>query len=244
MRPGSAAGPRGDEPPAGGLGGLTRVLPPGLTGPSRRAAWQRTRVRRLLSAALAGTAVWLAVSAFLPQPVPRGRPVDVVAQDLMAGHVLTRGDLTVADWPVDLRPEGTVADPVTLIGRALTAGMSRGEAVASARLRGPGLLARVPDGLVAAHVRLADPAMATMAGPGDHVDLISSAGKLAVADVTVLAVDAGSADSGSWSAGAGAGPPGGMVVAVARDAAMRLATVEPSGLTDSTFSLVMRAPNT
>jgi len=199
----------------------------------------------VLSATLAGAAVWLAVSAFLPQPVPRGGPVVVVAQDLMAGHVLTRGDLTVADWPVDLRPVGTVADPVTIVGRALTAGMSRGEAVASARLKSPGLLAGVPDGLVAAYVRLADPAMGTMAGPGDHVDLISSTGKLAAADATVLAVDAGPADGGSWAAASGtAGPPGGVVVAVARDAAMRLATVEPSALADSTFSLVIRAPNT
>ena len=84
-----------------------------------------------------------------------------------------------------------------------------------------------------------------MAGPGNRVDLISSAGKHAAADVTVLAVDAGSADGGSWSAAAGTErPPGGMVVAVAREAAMRLATVEPSALADSTFSLVMRAPKT
>jgi Flp pilus assembly protein CpaB len=170
-------------------------------------------------------------------------PIVVVAQDLMAGHVLTRGDLAVADWPVDLRPQGAVASPVTLVGKALGAGMSRGEPVTAARLRGPGLLAGVRDGLVAAHVRLADPAMAAMATPGDHVDLISSAGKLVAADVAVLAVDAGSAGN-SWSSTPESGQPGGVIVAVGNDAALRLATVDPAGLSDSTFSLVLRTPGT
>lgn len=102
------------------------------------------------------------MSAFLPQALPRGVPVVVVARDLMAGHVLTSGDLAVADWPVDLSPEGAVADPVVLVGRALSAGMSRGEAMTPARVRGPGLLTGVEDGLVAAHVRLAHP------GDGSH----------------------------------------------------------------------------
>ena len=196
----------------------------------------------MLSAGLLATAVWVAVSAFLPQPVPRGGPVVVVAQDLMAGHVLTRGDLAVADWPRDLSPAGSVADPAPLVGRALGAGMSRGEAVTAARVRGPGLLAGVPAGLVAAHVRLADPAMAGMAAAGDRVDLISSAGKLVAADITVLAVDPSAASTG-WTGSAGASLPSGVVVAVPRDAALRLATAEPSGLSDSGFSLVLRAPD-
>ena len=47
-----------------------------------------------------------------------------------------------------------------------------------------------------------------------------------------------------WSATPGAGPSGGVIVAVASDDAVRLATVDPSGLADATFSLVMRAPGT
>jgi pilus assembly protein CpaB len=242
MRRGLGSVPHDDDAQDGGLAGLRRVLPAGLVGPGRRSAWQRTRLRRVVSAGLVATAAWLAMSAFLPQPVPRGVPIVVVAQDLVAGHVLTRGDLAVTDWPLDLSPQSAVADPVTLVGRALGAGMSRGEPVTAARVRGPGLLAGVRTGLVAAHVRLADPAMAAMANPGDHVDLINSAGKLVAANVTVLAVDAGSAGSGSWSAGSESGLSGGVIVAVANDAAMRLATVDPSGLSDSTFSLVMRAP--
>ena len=166
----------------------------------------------------------------------------VTAQDLMPGHVLTRGDLAVADWPTDLKPGGAVADPATLVGMALAAGMSRGEPVTDARVRGPGLLTGVRPGLVAAHVRLADPAMGAMATPGDHVDLISSSGQMVAAGVLVLAVDAGAADSGGWSATAGTGPPGGVVVAVSSDEAMRLARADPSGLSDVAFSLVMRAP--
>lgn len=247
MRSGLASGPGdGDGPvgPAGSTGRLRGIVPAVLSGPGRRAAWQRTRLRRVLSAGLVASAVWVAVSAFLPQPVARGGPVVVVAQDLMAGHVLTRGDLAIADWPADLSPAGTVPDPGPLVGRALGAGMSRGEAVTSARVRGPGLLAGVPHGLMAAHIRLADPAMATMTTAGDRVDLISSAGKLVASDVTVLAVDAAPTGSSRWSATAEPGIPGGVIVAVAREAALRLATAEPSGLSDSTFSLVMRTPGT
>ena len=254
MRPGSGRGPRREEArdavrggiERGGIerGGIERILPASLVGPGRRPAWQRTRLRRVVSAALVATAAWLAMNNFLPPPAPRGVPIVVVAQDLMPGHVLTLGDLAVADWPRDLSPGGTVADPVALVGKVLGAGMSRGEAVTAARVRGPGLLAGARSGLVAAHVRLADPAMAAMATPGDHVDLFSSAGQVVAADVVVLAVDAGSAGSGGWSAASGSGPPGGVVVAVARDDAVRLATVDPSGSSDVTFSLVMRAPNT
>jgi len=85
--------------------------------------------------------------------------------------------------------------------------------------------------------------MAAMAAPGDHVDLLSSAGQVVASDVVVLAVDAGSAGSGGWSATAGSEPPGGVVVAVASDDAVRLARADPSGLSDPTFSLVMRAPS-
>ncbi|MHB8275771.1 MAG: SAF domain-containing protein [Dermatophilaceae bacterium] len=181
------------------------------------------------------------MSAFLPQPTPRGVPVVVVVQDLMPGHVLTRGDLAVADWPKDLSPGGAIADPVGLVGKALGAGMSRGEPVTAARVRGPGLLTGVRPGLVAAHVRLADPSMAAMATPGDHVDLISPSGQMVAAGVLVLAVDAGVADSSGWAATAGSGPPGGVVVAVASDEALRLSKADPSGQSDITFSLVMRA---
>ena len=254
MRPASGGLPHGEgarDAVWGGVerggverGGIKRILPTSLVGPGRRPAWQRTRLRRVASAGLVATAAWLAMSAFLPQPAPRGVPIVVVAQDLMPGHVLTLGDLAVADWPRDLSPGGAVADPVALVGRALGAGMSRGEAVTAARVRGPGLLAGARAGLVAAHVRLRDPAMAAMAAPGDHVDLISSAGQVVAADVVVLAVDASSAGSGGWSATSGSGPPGGVVVAVAGDDAVRLATVDPSGSSDVTFSLVMRAPST
>lgn len=221
--------------------GIERFLPEALVGSGRRSAWQRTRLRRVISAGLIATAAWLALSAFLPHRPPRGVPIVVVAQDLMPGHVLTRGDLAVADFPTDLIPGGSVADPGSLVGKALSAGMSHGEPLTAARLRGPGLLAGVPTGLVAAHVRLADQAMASMASPGDHVDLISSSGQLAAADVVVLAVDAGSEGSTGWTASPGAQAPRGVVVVVASADAIRLSTSDPTGASEATFSLVMRA---
>ena len=230
--------------PEAGRAGIQRLLPAGLVGSGRRPAWQRTRLRRVASAAMIATAAWLTMSAFLPQPAPRGVPIVVVAQDLMPGHVLTPGDLAVADWPTDLSPGGAFADPVALVGKVLGGGMSRGEAVTAARVRGPGLLTGARTGLVAAHVRLADPAMAAMATPGDHVDLISSTGQVVAANVVVLTVDAGMDGGGGWSTTPGSGPPGGVVVAVASTDAIRLATVDPSGTSDLTFSLVLRAPST
>jgi hypothetical protein len=81
-----------------------------------------------------------------------------------------------------------------------------------------------------------------MTAPGDRVDLISSLGKVVAEDVAVLAVDADSS-GGGWSASAATGQPSGVIVAVARDAALRLATADPSGRSDVAFSLVMRAPS-
>jgi len=95
---------------------------------------------------------------------------------------------------------------------------------------------------VAAHIRLADPAMAAMAAPGDRVDLISSAGQVAAADVVVLAVDAAPESHAGWASTAGSGPPGGVVVAVDSGEALRLATADPSGLSAPAFNLVLKAP--
>jgi pilus assembly protein CpaB len=221
---------------------IERMVPTGLIGQGRRPAWNRTRLRRVISAGLVAAAAWLALSAFLPKTPPRGIPIVVVSRDLMPGHVLTRSDLAVADWPRDLGPAGAVADPGALVGKALGTGMSSGEAVTAARVRGPGLLTGARTGLVASHIRLVDPAMAAMAAPGDHVDLISSAGQVVASDVVVLAVDAGSEGSSGWSARAGSGPPSGVVVAVESGDAERLATADPSGLSAPTFNLVLRAP--
>ncbi|MEP7034195.1 MAG: SAF domain-containing protein [Dermatophilaceae bacterium] len=218
------------------------MLPTSLVGPGRRPAWQRTRLRRAASAGLVAAAVWLAMSAFLPKTPSRGIPVVVVDRDLAPGHVLTGNDLAVADWPPDLAPDHVVADPLALVGKALAAGMSRGEAVTATRVRGPGLLTGARKGLVAAHIRLADPAMAAMAAPGDQVDLISSSGEVVAADVVVLAVDASREATGAWSATGGSGPPSGVVVAVAADEAIRLARADPSDLSALTFNLVLRAP--
>ena len=111
MRPGRRDVPGGEGEPEVVRSGVRRLLPAGLLGPGRRPSWRRTRLRRVVSAALVAAAAWLALSAFLPQPAPRGVPIVVVGQDLMPGHVLTAGDLAVADWPKGLIPGGAFADP-------------------------------------------------------------------------------------------------------------------------------------
>lgn len=241
MRPGPTSGSGETDTPEPRRGKIERILPIALVGQGRRPAWQRTRLRRIFSAGLVAAAAWLAMSAFLPVPVLRGVPIVVVAHDLMPGHILTRSDLMVADWPRDLTPDGAIAVPGALVGKALSAGMSRGEAVTAARVRGPGLLTGARTGLVASHIRLADPAMAAMTAPGDHVDLISSGGQVVASDVVVLAVDADPEGSTGWSTKTGSGPPSGVTVAVDGGEAVRLATAEPSGVSALTFNLVLRA---
>jgi Flp pilus assembly protein CpaB len=195
----------------------------------------------VLSASIVATAVWLTLSSFLPKPAARGIPVVVVTQDLMPGHVLTRGDLGLADWPRKLSPKGAVTDCTTLVGKSLGAGLSRGEAITPARIRGPGLLTGGRTGLVAAHVRLTDPAMAAMAAPGERVDLISSSGQVVAAAVMVLAVDAGPISGDGW-AGSASEPSGGVVIAAERDDALRLAAASSSEVSDGSLTLVVRAP--
>jgi len=62
------------------------------------------------------------------------------------------------------------------------------------------------------------------------------------ADVAVLAVDAGPPGSGALSMTRECRLRTDVIAAVGNDATKRLATVGPSGLCDSTFSLVMRTP--
>jgi len=60
-------------------------------------------------------------------------------------------------------------------------------------------------------------------------------------DVPVLALDARPAES-SWSAASASGSPNGVIVAVSTQTAVLLASADPSGLSDVTFTLVLRAP--
>jgi len=101
-------------------------------------------------------------------------PVTVASVDLPAGAVLTAGDLTVAPFPAVLAPGGVAADPAPVVGRVLAGALRAGEPVTDVRLVGTGLTALLPEGHVAAPVRLADLAVASLVRAGDRVDVLAT----------------------------------------------------------------------
>ena len=133
-----------------------------------------SRHRRMLAALLLAAAVLAGLGAVAPQR-PELSAVIVAAHDLGAGQVLGSGDLAVVGVPLDLRPDGALADPATLAGRSVAAPVRKGEPITDVRLVGPGLLTGSA-GLVAAPVRLADAAAVALVRPGDLVDVLAAAG--------------------------------------------------------------------
>jgi pilus assembly protein CpaB len=151
------------------------------------------RPRSPVHAARRAAAVVLAVVALVlaarPAPAvrtpraPAAVPVTVAATDLPPGTSLAARDLTVARLPPEFVPSGAAAEPGPLVGRVLAGGVRAGEPVTDARLVGPGLTALLPDGQVAAPVRLADLAVAALVRTGDRVDVLATAPDSASAEV-------------------------------------------------------------
>jgi Flp pilus assembly protein CpaB len=135
----------------------------------RRAVLAR---RRALAALLAGLAVVSAVRATAEPAVPTDAVV-VAARDLPGGTTVRRPDLRVARLPVDTVPAGAAGDVGRLAGRVLASPLRRGEPVTDVRLVAPGLLDGFP-GLVAAPVRVADPATVALLAAGDRVDVVAA----------------------------------------------------------------------
>jgi pilus assembly protein CpaB len=133
--------------------------------------------RRAAAVLLAVTAVVLALRPDrvpATAPAPDVVPVAVAAVDLPAGSVLTASQVTVARMPPEVVPSGVVADPDLLRGRTLAAGVRAGEPLTDVRIVGAGLTAVLPEGQVAAPVRLADLAVAALVRTGDRVDVLAT----------------------------------------------------------------------
>ncbi|HET6563390.1 MAG TPA: Flp pilus assembly protein CpaB [Marmoricola sp.] len=146
----------------------------------RRAVLAR---RRLLAALLAGLAVLSAVRAAAEPAEPTG-PVVVAARDLPGGTTVRGSDLRVVRLPVGAVPAGSTADVAPLTGRVLAAPLRAGEPVTDVRVVAPGLLEGFP-GLVAAPVRVADPATVALLAAGDRVDVVAASPDGGGADVVV-----------------------------------------------------------
>ncbi|MGN6635086.1 MAG: Flp pilus assembly protein CpaB [Oryzihumus sp.] len=220
-----------------------RLLPAGWRGRGRRAAWRRTRARRVLAALLVGLAAWLTLGAVLPQPVVRGVPVVVAAHDLAAGQELTGADLRVARWAPDTRPAGAVTAVAGLLGRRVAAPVTAGEALTPSRLHGPGLLTGLAADQVATHVSVPDARVAALLRPGDRVDVIDNgSGSRIGVDLLVLATDPADSGASSWT-GVGSGAPApGVVLAVKPEQASALARATGAGDLSAGVTLTLRPP--
>ena len=143
--------------------------------------------RRVAAVLLAGVALVLALR---PDPLPAAAhapdvvAVAVSARDLPAGTVLTSGDLAVVRAPGRRSPRrGRWPIPSSSSRRVLAGSVRAGEPLTDARLVGPGLTALLPDGQVAAPVRLADLAVAALVRTGDRIDVLATAPDAAAAEV-------------------------------------------------------------
>jgi pilus assembly protein CpaB len=183
-------------------------------------------LRRVLAALLAVGALVLALR---PPPAAGARPpttpVVVATADLATGTTLSAGDLRVTLLPLDAAPAGRARDPAAVVGRRLAAAVRVGEPVTDVRLVGPGLTSGLPDGQVAAPVRLADLAVVALVRAGDHVDVLATApdapaAEVVAADVLVLAASGPDRDPSSPRDDAGL-----LVLAVDDATAARLAAV-------------------
>ncbi len=148
------------------------------------------RHRRLLAAALAGWAAFLALNQIRPAPEPT-HPALVASHDLAAGTALTAEDLVIGDIPDSANLPNTMSDLTTAIGRTLVIPVSSHTPLTSTMIHSPtslGTQQRISGRKsVAIPVRLGDPATADLLQPGDIVDVWAAR----TAGETALSTDTG-----------------------------------------------------
>jgi Flp pilus assembly protein CpaB len=193
----------------------------------RTPGWRRAMLLRRAAALLLAL---LALALALRPPDAASRsPVLVAARDLPSGTALTPADLSLTTWPGDLVPVGTLRASAEADGRVLAGAARAGEPITDVRLAGAdaaGRLAGRP-GDAAVPIRLADPEVAGLLGPGSRVDVVTPAPDgdrpvLLAGDAAVLTVVAAEADG---AVGPQRGSPGRLVlVALPRLDAARVAS--------------------
>jgi Flp pilus assembly protein CpaB len=138
-----------------------------------RPDWTRTAAARRVTA---GALVVLAgVAALRPDPADGRAEVVVFAHDLAPGVELTAADLRIESRSKTTIPDGSQADPATLIGSTLAGPARRGEVITDVRLLSPRLAEATagPDARVVP-LRLADAALLDLIRPGDVVDVLAA----------------------------------------------------------------------
>ena len=151
-----------------------RPVPRGL---AARRARRRTRAlvwkaRFLLAAGALGLAAAVTVDQLRPDPPPF-ETIVVTDRPVPAGVPLTADDLSTRRVPPQAAPADALRDPGSAVGRVLVVPVSEGTVVSAPVLVALGGGPQGPDGTVVAAVRLGDPALARIVGPGMHVDLFA-----------------------------------------------------------------------
>lgn len=124
--------------------------------------------RRLLAAALAGLAVYAALTALTEQEDTVR--VLVAAHTIEGGRTVEADDLTLLELPRAVVPEGAFTAPGDAIGQAVVARVPARAVLTASALAGSHSL--VAPGRVALPVRLSDSAPLSLVRTGDRVDLL------------------------------------------------------------------------
>lgn len=110
---------------------------------------------------------------------PKGTQVVVASRDLPTGHLVTREDLSVIEWPSRNVPEGFYAQPGEVIGRGVIFTVRRNEPLLASKLAdkegGGGLSIAIPEGKRAVSVEVDE--VVGVAGfvlPGTRVDVLAT----------------------------------------------------------------------
>lgn len=214
-------------------------LPPILGSRTRRAAWQRTKARRVLSGVLAGAAVWLIGAQLAPHPVEVGVPVVVVARAVPIGIAVSGSDVRTELRPPTQRPEGALTTAQEADGRVAAGPLAVGEVLTTGRFTGPALLTGLAAGLVAMSVPMLDPGILPAVRPADSVRVLApGTGQTIAAGARVLSVDL--PDPGLL--GTDPGSSGRLVLAVSTDEARALAAAMATTTGVTGFVLALQPP--
>lgn len=222
-----------------------RQLVDWLLAPGRRAQWRRRVLRRGVAAVCAVAAVLGVVAV---ARAPRGgalTPVVVAARPLAVGEIVTPDALRVRLFPRDLVPDGAATAVAQVVGRPLTATLTRGEPITRDRARPSSILAGQPIDLLAFHVMIADPRSLAVVRPGDRIDLIGPVGIVAhrapvLAIDPVFTTDFGAVLNGPGSSSGDNLEGAGLTVAVDQPTILDLSAAQQDVLGRPQLRLVLR----
>lgn len=126
--------------------------------------------RRLLAALCAGAAVLVGLEAAAPPP-PETVTVWTAARDLPGGTLLGPDDLTASRFAPETVPDGAVHGPGSVVGRTLTAPMTRGQPLTRVSTLASELLRGYP-GTTAVPLRITDASVVDLLRVGDRISLV------------------------------------------------------------------------